>query len=49
VLASADVLGDVQSVYDFAKEYGSEVVEIREFVYPYSSEDGLYVVAVLER
>lgn len=49
VLASADVLGDVQSVYDFAKEYDSEVVEIREFVYPYSSEDGLYVVAVLER
>jgi len=49
VLASTDVLGDVQSVYGFAKEYDSEVVEIREYAYPYSSEDGFYVVAVLER
>lgn len=49
VLASTDVLGDVQSVYGFAKEYDSKMVEIREFVYPYSSEDGFYVIAVLER
>ena len=49
VLASTDVLGDAQSIYDFAEEYDSEVVEIREYAYPYSSEDGFYVVAVLER
>jgi len=49
VLETTDVLGDDQSVYDFAEEYDSEVVEIREFVYPYTSEDGIYIVAVLER
>ena len=49
MLETTDVLGDDQSVYDFAEEYDSEVVEIREFVYPYTSEDGIYIVAVLER
>ena len=49
VVGSTDTLGDDQSVYVFAEEYDSEVVEVRDFAYPYSSEDGYYVIAVLER
>ena len=49
MVGSTDTLGDDQSVYDFAEEYDSEVVEVRDFAYPYSSEDGYYVIAVLER